>query len=133
MTSGAPAVVDYTQHDVTRTGCQYDVIVDVVATRPMRAYRRALRPQGVAVIVGGSMRTILASVALGRTPMRGGRRIGPLMYQPRPAGLTDLTQLFEDGHVAPVIHRSYPLEDTAQAFTRFRQGQVTGKLVVTLP
>lgn len=130
---GAEHVIDYTQHDFTRTGCQYDVIIDVVATRPMRAYRRALRPHGIAVIVGGSMRTILASLALGRMPTTGGRRISLLMYQPTPAGLTDLTQLFEDGHVAPVIESSYPLSDTAQAFARFGQGQVTGKLVITLP
>lgn len=130
---GAEHVIDYTQQDFTRTGCQYDVIIDVVATRPMRAYRRALRPQGVAVIVGGSMGTILAGAASGRMPMTGGRRISLLMYQPRPAGLAELTQLFEDGLVAPVIERSYPLEDTAQAFARFGQGQVVGKLVVTLP
>ncbi len=130
---GADHAIDYTQHDFTRTGREYDVIIDVVASRPMRAYRRALRPEGIAVIVGGSMRTILASVALGRTPMTAGRRIRLLMYQPTPAALTDLTQLFEDGHVAPVIDSSYPLEDTAQAFARFGQGQFTGKLVVTLP
>ena len=76
---------------------------------------------------------ILASLALGRMPTTGGRRISLLMYQPTPAGLTDLTRLFEDGHVAPVIESSYPLSNTAKAFARFGQGQVTGKLLITLP
>ena len=43
---GADHVVNYTREDFTKNGNQYDLILDVVAHRPVFAYKRALRPNG---------------------------------------------------------------------------------------
>ncbi len=53
---GADHVIDYTQEDFTRSGQRYDLILDVVASRSVFDYRRALSPDGLCVIVGGSTR-----------------------------------------------------------------------------
>src|SRR5262249_58886279 len=50
---GADHVVDYTQADFSRNGRRYDLIVDAVGNRSLRALRRALEPEGTLVIVGG--------------------------------------------------------------------------------
>lgn len=127
---GADHVMDYAQQDFTRSHERYDLIVDVVATRPVGAYRRALAAHGTAVIVGGSVPRLLGVAMFGRMPGTERRRSSLLMYKPRRDGLLALNGLFEAGDVTPVIDRVYPLEETSEAFRRFGGGGVTGKLVV---
>ena len=62
---GADQVIDYTRKDFSKSGQRYDLILDVVAHRSMLAYLRALRPEGVFVLVGGSTVAILQAVILG--------------------------------------------------------------------
>ena len=51
---GADHVVDYTQEDFTKSGKQYDLILDMVGSQSFFAYRRALTPRGTLVIVGNT-------------------------------------------------------------------------------
>ncbi|MGK2851876.1 MAG: zinc-binding dehydrogenase [Candidatus Limnocylindrales bacterium] len=44
------------------------------------------------------------------------------------ADLDALTALAEAGHLAPVIDRTYPLEETADALRLFGSGRVLGKV-----
>ena len=41
-------------------------------------------------------------------------------------------ELFEAGKVVPVIDRSYPLSEGAEAFRYFGEGHVQGKIVITM-
>lgn len=43
-----------------------------------------------------------------------------------------LNELFESGKVTPVIDRSYPLNNTAEALRRLGEGNTLGKVVVTV-
>src|SRR5262249_51557448 len=52
---GADHVIDYTREDFTKTGKQYDLILDLAAYRSVFAYARALRPKGRYFMVGGSV------------------------------------------------------------------------------
>jgi len=45
--------------------------------------------------------------------------------------LTTLATLIEDGQVAPVISRTYPFDDIAEAVSYQEQGHAPGKVVVT--
>ncbi len=51
---GADHVIDYRRDDFTKIGQQYDLILDVVVTRPMRDYRRVLSPNGILYLSGGT-------------------------------------------------------------------------------
>ena len=62
---GADHVIDYTKEDYTRSGKQYDLIVDVIAKRSVFDYRRALGPEGIFMVVGGSLGTFLQVMTLG--------------------------------------------------------------------
>jgi NADPH:quinone reductase-like Zn-dependent oxidoreductase len=62
---GADHVIDYTKVDYTRTGEKYDWIVDTDSHHSILRCRRALRPKGVYVTLGGTTGAILAALLLG--------------------------------------------------------------------
>jgi NADPH:quinone reductase-like Zn-dependent oxidoreductase len=46
--------------------------------------------------------------------------------------LTALRELLEAGTVTPVVERTYPLREVANAFRHLGQGHAQGKLVITV-
>ena len=62
---GADHVIDYTKQDFTKNGQQYDLILDVIASRLIFAYQRALKPNGNYFMAGGSVATIFQMLLLG--------------------------------------------------------------------
>ncbi len=129
---GADHVIDYTQEDFTaQEEQQYDLILDMVAARPLSAYKRALRPGGIFVMVGGSIPLILKVLLLGSRISKT-RKMGILAHQPDPIDLDALKELFEAGKVVPVIDKRFPLQETADALRYFGEGNVLGKIVITL-
>ena len=131
---GADHVVDYVREDFTRNGQSYDLVLDVVASRSISDYKRALSPGGVFVMVGGSLPAILQAFLLGPlVSMTGSRKTGIVMWKPndRP-DLEILAELFASGKVVPVIDRSYPLNETADALRYVEAGNARGKVVITV-
>lgn len=51
---GADHVIDYTQEDFTKSGQQYDLILAANGYHPLADYKRALTPQGIYVMAGGT-------------------------------------------------------------------------------
>ena len=128
---GATSVVDADDPavDAFADAAAYDVIVDLVATRPTAVYRRALRPGGRLVVVGGTTRTIGAVVAAGRKPDAEGRTLQLLAAKPN-GGLDELGALVASGAVTPVVEEVLPLERVPEALARIGAGTVRGKLVI---
>jgi len=131
---GADHVIDYTEVDYTATGQQYDRILDVAASRPIRESRRALRPKGVYVAVPGSIAGVFQAAVVGPlTSMAGSRSMG--MHQWKPFNQPDvafLTQLLESGDVVPVIDRTYPLSEVPEALAYQNEGRARGKVSITM-
>jgi NADPH:quinone reductase-like Zn-dependent oxidoreductase len=135
---GADDVIDYTREDFADGTRRFDVIIDTAGRRPLSQTRRALAPDGVLVIVGGEgggrwlggfQRQLGAPF---RSIGRKQKLIG-LMYRETQDLLVNLTELIEAGKVTPVIDRSYPLHQAADAIRYLEQGHVAGKVVVTVP
>lgn len=134
---GADEVIDYTRQDFTDGSRRFDLILDTAGRRPVSHLRRALAPNGVLVIVGGEgggrwlggfQRQMLAPVrSLGSK-----QRLLGLMYRERQELLVALTQLIEAGKVTPVIDRTYPLAEAADAIRYLEQGHARGKVVLTM-
>jgi NADPH:quinone reductase-like Zn-dependent oxidoreductase len=131
---GADHLIDYAQEDYTRSGQRYDWIVDVVGNRSILDCRRALKPGGVYVMVGGSTRRIVVCLLLGPLiSMAGNRKIGFLWWKPfRKKDVVVLTELIEAGEVKPVIDRRYPLREVADALRYLEAGHAKGKVVITV-
>ena len=51
---GADHVIDYTREDFTQSGQRYDLILGANVHHSIFDYRRALRRNGIYVVVGGS-------------------------------------------------------------------------------
>jgi NADPH:quinone reductase-like Zn-dependent oxidoreductase len=131
---GTDHVIDYTQEDFTKSGQRYDLILDVVASRSIFDYRRALSPKGVFVCVGGSLAAILQAFSLGPLmSMTGSKKTGIVMWKPNNRGdLAILEELFEAGQVVPVIDRRYPLSAVPEALRYLEEGHAKGKVVITV-
>lgn len=128
---GADHLIDYTKEDYTRTGRQYDRILDVTAHRSVWDYRRALKPGGIFTMIGGSTGRLLQFMVVAPLLSRfGTRKLGIMGYKPNRPDLDYLTRLFEEGKVVPVIDRIYPLTATDDAFRYFGTGGVRGKVVI---
>jgi len=131
---GADHVIDYTQEDFTKSGQRYDFILDVVASRSIFDYKRALSPKGIFVMVGGSGAAILQAFLLGPLiSMTGSKKMGIVMWKPNnQEDLAILEELFEAGKVVPIIDRRYPLSETAEALQYLEEGHARGKIVITM-
>ena len=130
---GADRVIDYAREDFTKNGQRYDLILDVVARRSIFDYQRALRPNGRFVVVGGATARILQVAVLGPVLSRtSGKNMGLLLHRPSMEDLEVVKELVEEGKVAPVIDRRYPLSEVPEALRYFGEGHVQGKVVVTV-
>jgi NADPH:quinone reductase-like Zn-dependent oxidoreductase len=128
---GADHVIDYAKEDFTRSGQEYDLIVDVMSHRSVFDYKRALAPKGICVLVGGSTGAVLKAIFLGSWVL-GKRKVHLLLLRPNPGDLDHIRYLFEAGKVVPIIDKQYPLSDVADAFRYFAEGNTKGKIVVNV-
>lgn len=136
---GASTVVDYTQQDFTRAGASYDVVVDLVGNRRLRALRRVVAKGGTLVLSGGGNPgegRLLGPVGLFAKGVLFGRLLGlrvqvPLA-QPDAARLTALAAMAATGELRPVIERTFPLADAAAAIRHLEVAHARGKVVVTI-
>jgi NADPH:quinone reductase-like Zn-dependent oxidoreductase len=131
LSVGADLFIDHTQEDFTRSGREYDLIVDVVASRSVFDYKRTLAPGGRCVLVGGSSGAVLKAILLGSWIL-GGRKVKLLLLRPNPSDLGYLNELFEAGKVVPVIDKMYPLGEVADSFRYYEKGVVRGKIVIAV-
>src|SRR5690348_128035 len=133
---GADHVIDYTREDFADGTRRYDLILDIGGSTPVRRLRRALRPRGTLVFVGGEnggnltglgrqLRGVLISLFLRQ-------RLVLLVAKERATDLDRLTRLIEDGKLIPSVHRSYPLDEAPEAMRLLENGQVRGKVVITI-
>jgi NADPH:quinone reductase-like Zn-dependent oxidoreductase len=130
---GADHVIDYTRQDFTKTGKQYDLILDVIAHRSAFAYRRALKPNGTYFFVGGSVATLFQILLLGPWIKKStGRKIRLLTVSQNNKDLIAITELCEAGKVVPVIDRQYPFTQVPDAFRYVTERHAKGKVVITL-
>jgi NADPH:quinone reductase-like Zn-dependent oxidoreductase len=132
---GADHVIDYTQEDFTQNGRRYGLIFDAVGNRSVSDYRRALSPQGTCVIAGfTTLPRLFEHMILGAWVSRAGSKKIGLMGTMRPnkEDLAFMKELLEAGKVVPVIDRTFPLSETAEAIQHLEKGHAKGKVVVTI-
>jgi NADPH:quinone reductase-like Zn-dependent oxidoreductase len=130
---GADHVIDYTREDFTRNGPRYDLILDVVGRRSVSDLKRALAPNGVYVMVGGSMARTFQVLLLGPwIRVLSGKKMGILMHRPNREDLETISELYESGAVSPVVDRRCELHEVPEALRDLGEGRVSGKVVVAV-
>lgn len=133
LSLGADHVIDYTKDDFTQNGQQYDLILAVNGYHPLSAYQRALAPQGIYVMAGGTPAQIFQALLLGPLKSKsGGKKITSLTAHANQKDLVILKELLEGGKIVPSIDRTYPLSETAEALRYLGAGHARGKIVITV-
>jgi 2-desacetyl-2-hydroxyethyl bacteriochlorophyllide A dehydrogenase len=130
---GADEAIDYTQEDFTRSGRQYDLIVDAAAFRSVADYVPALSPGGTYVMVGGSVARMFQAMALGPwVSITSDKRVTSLISEPDKDDLTFVKELIEAGKIKPVIDRRYSLSEVPEAIRYIEKGHARGKVVISM-
>jgi NADPH:quinone reductase-like Zn-dependent oxidoreductase len=130
---GADHVIDYQQVDYTKSGQRYDWIVDTDSHHSMLEVRRALRPGGVYVTLGGWDARIFQSLLFGWLIGLATRRSMGLLLWWKPFHGPDveaLKELIAAGRLRAVIDRTYPLTEIVAALRQVDDGRAAGKVVV---
>lgn len=126
---GADSVIDYTREDFTKSGGAYDLIFDVVGATTFDRCQSSLRSNGLflenIMELSDIVRVLWTSITGGKK-IKGGVAIGNM------ANMGLITALAEAGALRPVIDRSYPLEQIAEAFKYVEQGHKKGNVVITV-
>jgi NADPH:quinone reductase-like Zn-dependent oxidoreductase len=133
---GADHVLDYTSADITAGQQRYDVIIDIAGDRPMARMRRILAPTGTLVITGGTgsalfggttrhLRVLLFSAIVGQ-------KVTSFIALERQADLNDIRNLVSSTALSSAIDKAYPLAEAATAIRRLIDGQVRGKVVLSV-
>jgi NADPH:quinone reductase-like Zn-dependent oxidoreductase len=134
---GADHVVDYTREDFTRSGRRHDLLLDVAGSRPWSAYRRVLAEKATLVLIGAPK----GNRWLGPLSHIGGVRLASLGASQRVLffvasfkreDFVALQELLEAGKVTPIVDRTYPLGQVAEALRYLGEGHARGKVVVTV-
>jgi len=130
---GADHIIDYTQEDFTKNGQRYDLIIAAAGYRSIFDYKRALSPEGIYVVTGGSMVQIFQPMLLGPwISLTGNKKMVNLSNRPNQKDLVIMKELLEAGKVVPVIDRRYSLSEVAEALRYYGDGHAQGKVVITL-
>jgi NADPH:quinone reductase-like Zn-dependent oxidoreductase len=133
-TLGADHVVDYAAGEPQG---RWDLILDTGGARSLATLRRLLTPAGSLVIVGaeaggkwlqGADRQLRAGLI---SPFVRQRLIA-LMSKAAPEPLQTLRQWMQDGAVVPVVDRTFPLAQAAEAIAYLRAGHPKGKIALTI-
>jgi NADPH:quinone reductase-like Zn-dependent oxidoreductase len=134
---GADHVIDYTQEDFTRGERRYDLILETGGRRSLSDIRRAMRPAGILVLVGGEggsrwiggtdrwIQALLLSPFVSQ-------KLRPLASMERKEDLSLLKDLIEANKVVPSIDRTYSLSEVPDAMRHIESGRARGKVVVTV-
>jgi NADPH:quinone reductase-like Zn-dependent oxidoreductase len=126
---GVDHVVDYTREDFARSGARYDLMLDTIGNRSLRACRRVLGPKAVYVHVGGRMARVLMLPIVAPFVSQ---NLVQLIAKRNAADLEILKGLIEAGKITPVIDRTYPLSEVPEAIRYLETGHARGKIVIAV-
>ncbi len=130
---GADHVIDYTREDFAEKGRLYDLVLDLAAHRSIFDTKRVLSPKGVYAMVGGSMVSLLRTLAFGPWISKAGsKKMGLLAVRPNRKDLVSVTELVAEGTLKSVIDQGYPLSQAAEALRYLGAGHASGKVVITM-
>ena len=125
---GADEVIDYTREDFTKRGDRYDAVIDAVGKTTFRRARRALAPEGVFVATDG-LENVVTWAAM-RLFRRKRLRFGSGRRSREDIEL--LKGLIESGEYRPVIDRTYPMAQVADAHRYVEGWHKAGNVVLTI-
>ncbi|CCH31683.1 NAD(P)-dependent alcohol dehydrogenase [Actinosynnema sp. NPDC047251] len=132
---GVDDVIDYRSRDFTREDSRYDVVFDNVANHSLTNLCRVLTRHGTLLPNsgrGGRWLGSLPRIVRGTvTSLLVSQRVKTFLSTANTADLAELVALAESGAVVPLVGRTYPLAQVADAFAHLGAGHARGKVVIS--
>lgn len=131
---GAEHVIDYRKEHFTESGERYDALIDLYGNPSLSDCRRALKPGGTLVLIGGTGGKWFMGVdrwfrALLMAPFLR-LKVRPLIHRDSLEDLVTITGLIEAGRLRPIVDKSFPLGGVAEAVEFVREGHARGQVVI---
>lgn len=134
---GADHVIDYTREDFTRSSQRYELIFQLAGTQSPGACRRALTSNGTLILSSGEssgpwigpIGRILKALVLSPLVRQ---RLVPFEAKRSSQDLEFIKALIEAGTLKPVIDRTYPLSECAEAIRYLENGHARGKILISV-
>jgi NADPH:quinone reductase-like Zn-dependent oxidoreductase len=129
---GADEVIDYTREDLTKRGPVFDVVIDAVGKYAFHWGKRALKPGGIYVETDLGPHKLETLVMWLASRWVGSRRLRFAAGRRLRADVLFLRELIEAGAYRPVIDRTFPMEQAAEAHRYVDAWHKTGNVVLTM-
>jgi NADPH:quinone reductase-like Zn-dependent oxidoreductase len=127
---GADKVIDYTKEDFTKNGQTYDIIFDTTGKSPFSGCIKSLKQKGIYLrAVHMSLSSIVRGLWVSMTTSK--KVIGGVASELK-ENILFLKDLIEKGVLKPVIDRSYPFEQIAEAHRYVDKGHKKGNVAITV-
>ena len=129
---GFDQVLDYQKVNFTKTGEQYDLILDCKTNQSPSAYRRALKPGGQYVTIGGNLLGILNIALFGKLLSSfTNKKLQVLALKPN-KGLEEAMAIFQQNKLSCIIDGPYSLKEVPRLVQYFGEGKHQGKIVIKM-
>jgi NADPH:quinone reductase-like Zn-dependent oxidoreductase len=124
---GADKVIDYTQEDFNKNGETYDVIFDAVKAIPVFRSLKSLNKKGIMILSAAGMPEMLKGFWISMTSSK---KVITGVISHKAADIIFLKELIENNQYKPVIDRTYPLEQIAEAHAYAEKGHKKGNVAI---
>jgi NADPH:quinone reductase-like Zn-dependent oxidoreductase len=126
---GADKVIDYTIGDFTEKFRAYDIVFVTIDKCPFAACKKALSKNGIYLNIGRP----IPSLEMIWTALKTGIRVVVGKNSPETAeAMIILKGIIEEGHLKPVIDRSYPIDQMVDAHRYVDVGHKKGNVVINV-
>lgn len=126
---GADHVIDYTKEDFSKSGKQYDAIIDIVGKRSFSRCVKALTKKGICIMgnprLSGMIRGLWVSIT-------SGKKVVPAVADYKTENLNHLKELMSSGKIKSVIDKRYTLDQVPEAHRYVESAKKTGNVVIII-
>jgi NADPH:quinone reductase-like Zn-dependent oxidoreductase len=128
---GADEVIDYTREELTSRGPVFDVVIDAVGKYAFHWGKRALKPGGIYVETDFGPHKLETLVMWIGSRWLSSRRLKFASGRRSKADVRLMKELIEAGAYRPVVDRTYPMEQAAEAHRYVEGWHKRGNVVLT--
>ncbi len=126
---GADLTIDYNKTDITKSGLEFDVVLDTVGMLGVAEAKRLLVRNGVFLPLEFGVPEMIHALT---AKLFGGPKIVLGVSVATKTLINRVAALARQGVLRPVIDSRYPFEDIAEAYRRAETRHKTGSIVVVL-
>ncbi|WP_245575783.1 NAD(P)-dependent alcohol dehydrogenase [Hymenobacter norwichensis] len=126
---GADRVLNHQEHDFTKDLSHYDIVFDAAGKSSFVASKEALRRNGRYVTTTPDPAAIVAGKA---AAVFSTKTVHAFMAKESGSDLALISAWLQAGTLRPIIDRTFPLQEIAEAHRYNEQGHAAGKIVLTV-